>query len=124
MRLIFSFIYWYLLKVPLKILKTSKNYIRFGFYYFSTPKLIKTFFSPWRKYKWEYGSFDFKKYLHIFASNLVSRGLGLIMRFFLIIISFIYEIFIILLSIIFLTLWFLLPFISLTSFLLGLILLM
>lgn len=117
------FINWYLIETPLKIMKGGKNFFRFGFYYFSTIKLLKTFFAPWRRYKWEYGTFDFKKYLNIFASNLVSRGLGAIMRSVLILINIIYELVVLGIGIIVLFSWFLLPFVGLASFLLGIILL-
>jgi len=121
MRLLFYFIKWHLIIVPIEILKAGRNYIRFGFYYFSTLKLIKTFFSPWRRYKWEYGNFDFKKYLDVFASNLTSRALGAVMRSFLIVVSLLYEITAIIVSVFLLIFWLALPFLCLGSFLLGII---
>lgn len=123
MRALLYFIKWYLFRVPVGILKGGKNYIRFGFYNFSTLKLIKTLFSPWRRYKWKYGSFDFKKYMNVLASNLISRTLGAVMRLILIIVSLFYEVAVVAVTLFILILWFLLPFIGLGSFLLGIIIL-
>ena len=91
-----QWISWQFFDVPKNILKAWKNFLNFGLYYFSIPLLIKTFFSPWRRYKWSYGKgFDIGKYFEAFVSNLISRILGAILRFFLIIIGLLFETFII-----------------------------
>ena len=86
---------WYFFEMPREILRGWKNFLRFCLNYFSMFLLIKTFFSPWRQYKWSYGrGFDIKVYFEAFASNLISRILGAILRFFLILIWLSIEIFI------------------------------
>lgn len=91
-----QWISWQFFDVPKNILKAWKNYLKFYWNYFSILLLIKTFFSPWHRYKWSYGKgFDIGKYFEAFVSNLISRILGAILRFFLIIIGLLFEIFII-----------------------------
>ena len=91
-----QWISWQFFDVPKNILKAWKNYLKFYLNYFSILLLIKTFFSPWHRYKWSYGKgFDIGKYFEAFVSNLISRILGAILRFFLIIIGLLFETFII-----------------------------
>lgn len=118
---IFSqFIAWYLRDQPRFILKVWKNLLRFNLEYFSIPLLLRTFFSPWRKYTWSYGRrFDFGRYLEAFVSNLISRTLGAILRFFLILIGIFLEIIIFFGGPIALVGWFFLPLILVGGLILG-----
>ena len=101
---------WQFFDVPKNILKAWKNYLKFYWNYFSILLLIKTFFSPWHRYKWSYGKgFDIGKYFEAFVSNLISRILGAILRFFLIIIGLLFEIFIIFAGISIFLGWLVLP---------------
>jgi len=95
-NIIFQFISWYFLEVPKKILGAWKNILKFNLEYFSIPLILKTFFSHWRQYKWDYGrGFDFRRYTEVFISNMISRILGMVMRTILISIGLLVEIFII-----------------------------
>src|SRR4030042_5932211 len=79
------------------LLRVWKNFLRFNLNYFSLHLLCKTLFSPWRRYQWSYGrGFELGRYLQVCFSNLMSRLLGAIIRFLLIIIGILVEIFIIL----------------------------
>lgn len=95
-NIFFQWIFWHFFEVPLSILKAWGNFLKFNLNYFSIPLLIKTLFSPWRRYLWAYPKgFDIGKYFEVFTSNLISRILGAIMRVFLIIIGLLVEIFLI-----------------------------
>lgn len=120
-NIFWQFLEWYFIDQSLLIFKAWKNYLRFNFEYFSIPLLLKTFFSPWRRYIWSYGrGFNFKRYLDTFVSNAIFRGLGAVLRFFLILIGIILEIVVFLVGIIALVFWFLLPFIVISIFIFGL----
>lgn len=111
---------WYLRDQSRFILKVWKNLLRFNLEYFSIPLLLKTFFSPWRRYTWSYGrGFNFRRYLEAFVSNLISRTLGAILRFFLILIGIFLEILILLGGLIALIGWFFLPLILIAALIFG-----
>jgi len=91
-----QYLNWQFFDVPGNILKAWRNFLKFNLNYFSVPLLLKSFFSPWRRYNMPYGrGFDIGKYLETLISNLIFRFLGLVMRSFLIIIGLLVEIFII-----------------------------
>ncbi|MFC1663637.1 hypothetical protein ACFL0A_00710 [Patescibacteria group bacterium] len=72
--------------------------------------LLKTLFSPWRKYEWSPGKgFDINRYLDAFFSNLISRALGFIIRIVLILVGISVEIFIFFGGLIIIIIWLLLP---------------
>jgi hypothetical protein len=105
-----QWISWQFFDIPKNILKAWKNFLRFGFFYFSIPLLLKTLFSPWRRYIWFYPrGFDIGKYLEVWISNLMSRIIGAMMRIFLIIFGVIYEIFIFFVGAIVFSGWLILP---------------
>ena len=109
-NIVFQWLSWQFFDVPKEILKVWKNFLKFNLNYFSVPLLIKTFFSPWRKYRMSYGKgFDIGRYIEVFFSNLLFRTLGAIMRSFLIILGLLVEIFIIFCGIIIFLGWLILP---------------
>ena len=119
-NLIFQYFEWYLIDKPLSILRAWKNLLIFNLNYFSIPLLLKTFFSPWRKYHWSYGrGFDFKRYFEAFLSNAIMRIIGASLRFFLIISGILLELFIIFIGIFVMIVWFFLPLILLYFLALG-----
>lgn len=109
---IFSlWLYWRFFEVPKGILKAWKNFLKFSLSYFSIAQLLKSFFSPWRRYTWIYPrGFDAGKYLEVFFSNLISRTLGAIFRTFLIVTGILFEIFIVFTGLFILLGWLSLPF--------------
>ena len=109
-NIVLQWLSWQFLEMPRNILKAWGNFLKFGLNYFSVPLLIKTFFSPWRRYVWVYPKgFDIGKYLEVWFSNLISRILGVVLRFFLIIIGILAEILIVFGGLIFLLVWLILP---------------
>ncbi len=115
--LIFKWLWWQFFEVPKNIFKAWKNFLRFGLNYFSIPLLLKTFFSPWRRYKVFYPrGFDPWAYFETFFSNLIFRTIGAILRSVLIIIGVFFEIFVFFAGLFMLFLWYILPFILLWGF--------
>jgi len=109
-NIVLQFIKWYYFDQLKAILKAWKNFLRFNLNYFSISLLLKTLFSHWRRYQWSYGrGFDIKRYAEVFFSNLISRVIGAIIRFFLILIGVVAEIIIVLAGIIVFLGWLLLP---------------
>lgn len=110
-KIIFQkFVEWYFFEQPKAIIKGWKNLLKFNLEYFSVLLLLRTLFSPWRRYRWSYGrGFDFRRYLEVAVSNAISRGLGAILRIFLIIIGLAVETLLLIGGIIGLILWFIWP---------------
>ena len=110
MNIFFQWLSWQFFEMPQNVLRTWRNFLLFNLNYFSIPLLLRTFFSPWRRYKWSYGKgFDFAKYVEVFFSNFISRVIGAILRTFLIMSGLIIEIFIIFIGAFILLAWLILP---------------
>ncbi len=109
-NIFFQWISWQFFDVPKNILKAWKNFLKFNLNYFSVIFLLKTLFSPWRRYKMSYGKgFDIGRYVEVFFSNLLFRILGAVMRSFLIIIGLLVEVLIIFVGIALFFSWLILP---------------
>ncbi len=110
-NIILEWFLWQFFEVPQLILNAWKNFLRFGLNYFSTPLLIKTFFSPWRRYRWFYPrGFDLWLYFETFFSNLVVRIIGIIFKSILIVIAIFFEILIFFVGLFIFLGWLVLPF--------------
>jgi len=119
-NIFFQYLCWQFLDMPRNLLKAWGNFLKFNLNYFSIPLLLKTFFSPWRRYSWSYGrGFDLGRFFEVFFSNLISRILGALMRVFLIIFGVIAEVFIFIIGIIIFLGWIILPFLLIGGFILG-----
>jgi len=115
-----QYLFWQFLEMPGNILKAWKNFLKFNLNYFSIPLLLKTLFSPWRRYRMSYGKgFDIGRYFTAFFSNLIFRILGAIMRVFLIIIGLLVEIFLIFAGIIIFFGWIALPALLIVGLIFG-----
>ena len=122
--LLLRYVKWHYLDASRDILKGWGNILWFNFNYFSVPLLVQTFFAPWRRIVWDYGrGFDLGRYLFTFASNLISRILGSIMRSFLIVAGIAMELALFCLGILFFLFWLFLPAIIAVAFFYGFILL-
>lgn len=100
MNIFIKYLYWQLILTPKKVLTILKNYLTFGFDFFSIKETLRSLFSPWRRYLWDYGrGFDIGKYLEVLLSNIITRIIGFIMRLFLITFFVIYEVIILILGI-------------------------
>jgi len=109
-NLLTKYLIWHFYDVPEDILKAWRNFLKFNLNYFSIPLLIKTLFSHWRRYAMSYGKrLDFGRYFETFVFNMMSRGIGAILRISLILIGLLVEIFLFFLGTIIFLLWLLLP---------------
>lgn len=118
--MVLNFISWHFYDVPKAILRAWKNFLVFYWNFFSVPLLFRTLLSHWRKYIEPYGrGFDPKTYLSAFASNMISRGLGALVRIATIISGLIVEFFVFVLGILVLALWLLFPFLLILGILGG-----
>jgi len=111
---------WYLYEIPREILNGWRNFLLFGLNFFSIPLLLKTLFSPWRKYYWvRQRGFDIGEYFSVLFSNLMSRFIGAIVRIIFILFGLIFEVIIILSGFIIFISWFILPIFSILGVLVG-----
>lgn len=109
---------WQFFEVPKFLLGVWKNYILFALNYFSLPILLKSLFSPWRKYRWVYPKgFNVVEFFNTLISNAVSRILGAIMRIVLIVTGIIFQIFVIVAGLIIFLAWLLIPLFIIAGFL-------
>ena len=109
---------WHFYEMPKFLFGVWTNYVSFALNYFSLPILIKSIFSPWRRYRWVYPkSFDIAEFFNTLISNIFSRFLGALMRIVLIVVGVIFQLFVILAGIIILLFWVLIPFFIIMGFL-------
>jgi hypothetical protein len=88
--LISNWLYWHFIEFPIEILKGTWNFIVFFLNYFSISKLIRTFFSPWKKAEWDKPKgFNPGLLFKIGFSNMISRVIGAFLRSFVIISGFV-----------------------------------
>lgn len=105
---------WQFVEMPNFLFAVWKNYFLFAVNYFSAPVLLKTFFSPWKKYNWQYPkNFDISLYAQTFVSNTFSRFLGALMRIALLIIGAFFQAFVAVAGFFVLLAWTMIPFIAL-----------
>jgi len=111
-------LFWHFYEMPEFLLNVWKNYILFALNYFSLPLLLKSLFSPWRKYNWRYPKgFDIGEFFSTLISNIFSRIIGFVMRIVLIIIGIAFQIFVVFAGLIIFLLWIFIPFIIIAGFL-------
>ena len=117
-NIFYLWLVWHFYEMPKFLFQVWNNYLMFASNYFSFSLLIKTFFSPWRKYSWRYPKgFNVVEFLNTFVSNLSSRIIGAIMRTFLIIVGIIFQIFVAVAGLIIFLAWIFMPFIIIAGFL-------
>ena len=111
-NMVISWLMWHFYEVPMFLISVWGNYISFVSDFFSIPILIKTFISPWRRYKWRYPKgFNVGEFFSTLISNIFSRIIGAIFRFVLIILGGLAQIFTLTIGSTIFLLWVLIPFI-------------
>jgi len=120
MNIFIKYLYWQLILTPKKVLTIVKNYLAFGFDFFSIKETLRSLFSPWRRYLWDYGrGFDIGRYFEVFLSNIITRVIGFIMRLFLIALFIIYEVVVLIAGIILFFLSIIYPFFFIGAIIYG-----
>src|SRR3989339_538919 len=80
-----NYLVWHYGKGTLGYFRVWGNFLEFVWFYFLTGRLLRTFFSPWKKDLSGYGrGFAFKRWLEAFVFNLASRLIGALVRLFFI----------------------------------------
>jgi hypothetical protein len=116
--ILISWFLWQFYEMPKFLFGVWNNYFVFASDIFSVPLLLKTLFSPWRKYKWQYPKgFNLGEFFSTFISNIFSRIIGACMRIVLIVIGILFQIFIAVIGLIIFIGWILIPFIIILGFL-------
>lgn len=114
------FFEWLFLESTARVFWTWVFFLKFGLRLFSVPLLLRTFFSPWHRYWYGYPkNIDPVEIFYAFFGNIMSRGIGVILRTFVIVLGLLFELFVCVMGIIFLVFWFMLPFVSVYFFYLG-----
>jgi hypothetical protein len=113
-----SWILWHFFETPKFLFEVWNNYFNYAANFFSFALLLKTFFSPWRRFVWSYPrGFDLQEYFITFVSNLISRILGAFMRIILIIAGIVLQILVAVVGLAIFLGWLLFPFIMVFAFL-------
>lgn len=119
-----QFIAWWIVETPRQIIFAWKNFLNYNLYYFSVGLLLKTLFSPWRRYEVRGGKgFDVGRHFESFVSNLIFRIIGAMLRSVLIVVGIILEIFILVFGAITLVSWMIFPVIIIGALSFGIYLL-
>jgi hypothetical protein len=109
-NIIVSWLVWEFYETPKFLLQVWNNYFVFTSNFFSLSILLRTFFSPWRRYHWKYPNIiNIGEFLNTLVSNIFSRLLGALMRAVLIIIGIFSQLFVTLIGLIVFLGWFLVP---------------
>lgn len=118
-NIIISWFVWHFYEMPKFLFSVWNNFILFSTDLFSVPLLLKTFFSPWRRYKWDYPKgfnvANTGEFLSTLTINLFSRFIGVLAKTVLIIMGIIITIFILIIGITIIFTWFLVPFLIVFS---------
>lgn len=118
-----QYLTWHFAEQPRFILTIWKNLLHYNLNFFSISLLFRTLFSHWRRYHISYGrGVDLRRYFEAFTFNVISRGLGAVVRTIFIVIGLIIELFILLGGGLVLLAWILLPVLMLIGLIFGAIL--
>lgn len=118
-NIFYSWLLWQFYEMPKFLLQVWNNYFMFASNYFSFKLLLKTFFSPWRKYRWQYSKrFDIGEFFSTLVSNIFSRVLGAMMRFVLIIAGIFFQVFVVISGLVVFVAWLFVPLIVIAGFIL------
>ena len=108
------FVRWLFVDSTLHVAKTWLFFLKFGMDIFSVPLSLRTFWYPWRRYMTGYPrTIDPKILFESLFGNIMSRGIGMILRTFFILLGIIFDAFIFVFGLCALVLWIAAPFLSL-----------
>jgi hypothetical protein len=110
-NILISWFLWQFIETPRFLFSIWTNYMMFASNLFSTTLLLRTFFSPWRRYNWRYPKgFDVVEFFNTLISNIFSRFLGALMRAVLILVGFLLQFFVGLVGLVVFLGWLFIPF--------------
>lgn len=119
-NIIIQYLAWQFFDTPKGIFCAWRNCLKFNLNYWSVPLLLRTWFSPWRRYRSSYGrGFSFTKYFEVFTFNMTSRIIGAVMRTVLIALGLLMEVVVLAAGAGVFLLWLILPFILILCFIYG-----
>ena len=122
--IILRFWAWYYTGGLKGLIKIWRNFVIFVREYYSIPLLLRTLFYPWRRDITKYRrGFSFKAFFETLTFNLISRGLGLVIRSVTVVIGLICLIGVIVLGALALIVWLILPAILVFFIITGVLLL-
>ncbi len=109
-----EFISWHYTQGINYYFKSVSKTLEFYLHYFSLGLLIKTLFAPWKRLIVEDKSpgFNLQKKFEVFTFNLISRGVGAVVRFLLILVGIVSILLILIGSTTGILFWLLIPFFS------------
>ncbi len=112
-NIISSWLLWHYSVALCIVWQRWRDFMRFNRDYFSIPFLLRTLFSPWRRYKFSYGrGFDIGRFFETLVFNAFSRVMGAIARISVIIIGLTLQIIILFAGALVVVIWVLLPIIT------------
>lgn len=118
--LIKEYIGWHYGAALRDILELEKNFLWFGYNFFSLPLLLKTLVAPFYRIKLaQEGILDIGSIMGTIAVNMMARLVGFFLRLFVLALGAAFEIAVLLLLIPTLTIWLFLPFIIHALFIVG-----
>lgn len=86
------FLHWFFWRAPSQILRAGRNFLLFGWHFFSIGYFPPRLLAPWHRDLTPYGrGFDLKRFFRIFVWNFISRLIGAILRLCVIVLGFIFE---------------------------------
>jgi hypothetical protein len=101
---------WYYSEAVKNVLAAWRNFVIFALNYFSIPLLLRTLFAPWKRdITRKPRGLDIKKLFDYLAFNLISRGLGFLVRVITILVGIVFLILVAVAGAIFFVLWLVMP---------------
>jgi len=122
--LIYEYLQWHYGQSLAEFWRVWKNFLNFGYQFFSVPLLLQTLFSPLYRIREKYkGGLDFENIMESLVVNAVTRVVGLILRTFMLLAAFLFELTLVVSAPILFILWLLLPILSPILLIVGVVLL-
>lgn len=110
MPIVLVFWKWYYSEAVKNVLTAWRNFVIFALNYFSITLLFRTLFAPWKRdITRKPRGLDIKKIFDYLAFNLISRGLGFLVRVITILIGIVFLILVAAAGAIFFALWLVMP---------------
>ena len=116
------FLTWFFVKAPGNILNTGRDFLVWGWRFFSIGYFLPRLFAPWHRDITGYGrGFDLQRWIKVWSWNLISRLIGAVMRLIVMGIGLMAEIFLILATIFVFVFWLVIPFLIPAFFVIGIV---